>query len=1005
MLAAHRERSMTFGQPTIGLVLLLAVPGVARAAQRPAQPGAASFVVRQWDTRSGLPQNSVNDIAQTPDGYLWLATFGGLVRFDGVRFTTFSSRDHPGIGSDRALQLAVDSAGALWVGTENGLIRYAGGVFTTFTVRDGLPQNQVEGLYTDAGGTLWIRAGDHLLRVPSGTTAFTPVEIPPGQAVEVAEDDAGRLWVRHTAGLLRLEPSTGRLVPDSTILPPREIGPLIGRDREGGLWFVSRGRLVRWARGARTRLGAETGLQGQFSSIALAGDGTLWVVSQETGVWRLDPRGSTRARRVALPAGDSTFGALVVRVDREGAVWVGTYVDGLLGIRPRIFTTFPLVQRRRVSTTAILGDRAGRIWIGANCDAVNVIEQGRLRVHDLRPDSALDCVWSLALDSAGGVWFGTWGNGLHRMANGTFELVTASGALTDRLIMALHATRDGDLWVGTRNTGLFRLRNGQLLAHHDTARGMPHPHVNVIAEAPTGELWIGTVGGLVRLEGARLTTYSTANGLVHDNVRALLFDPDGTLWIGTYGGGVNRLREGRFSAITSAVGLFDDQISAIVPDDRGSLWFSSNRGIFRVTRRDLEAVADGRAGTVHSIVYGEPDGLDVLETNGGFQPSAWRAPDGRVWFPTIRGVAVLDPGAVRPNPVPPIVRIEQLVVDGRPVPVAPEVRIPAGSGNVEVVYTGLSSPAPEAVSFRYRLRGVDRDWVYVGGRRIAYYTHLGPGGYTFAVSAANRDGVWSDEGASLRMVIRPPLHATWWFRLLAAGVVGAAIAGLARLRLAERARVAEQAFARRLLESQEAERKRIASELHDTIGQDLLVVKNRAELALRSGAAEAAREQLTHISAIVSETLRHTREIAHNLRPAQLDRLGLATAVRSAVEQAASASGIAFTVETGAVDGVLAPEAEIGVFRIVQEGVSNILKHAEATQAEVALRRDNGGVRLVIRDNGRGFAAERATRPGIGITNIAERVKLMGGSLEVRGAPGTGVSLTIRIPGAAGGRG
>lgn len=993
---------MTIGQPVLfhGFVVFLAVPGLAGALQRPAPPDAAPYIVRQWDTRSGLAQNTVNDIAQTTDGYLWLATFGGLARFDGLRFTLFTSKTYPDIGSDRGLSLAVDSAGALWVGTENGLVRHAAGSFTTFTTRDGLPHTIIYRVYVDGRGTLWVVTERGLARFDPGARAFTAVDAP-SVSRELEEDDAGVLWARTDAGLARLDPASGRFVGDSSILRPRDVTRIVGRDRDGALWLAAPGALVRWRAGQRTVY--RRAEFGAVQRLAAAPDGTLWLGSLESGVWHFDPsQGPARARRYAIPQGPTRYTVRTVIVDHEGVPWAGTNVDGLLGFRRRLFTMLPLAQGGAVSTTAILGDGTGRTWVGANCDTVNVVEGGRARMFHLREGPAPNCVWSLAAGAGDTIWFGTWGDYLGRLAGGRLTWLGAAAGLSHDVVLAVHPARDGSVWVGTLGGGLNRLR-GDVAEVFDTARGLPDHHVNAIVEDRTGTLWVGTVGGLAALRDGRLTTWTTANGLSHDHVRAILPDSDGTLWIGTYGGGLTRYRNGQLRPITSAHGLFDDAVSAIVDDGRGWLWISSNRGIFHVRRRELEAVADGLASSVHSVAYGPADGLEVVEANGGFQPAAWRAPDGRIWFPTIRGVAILDPSVVTASAAAPMVHIEQLIVDGRLVEPGEAIRVPAGSGNLEVVYTGLSAPAPEGVTFRYRLRGVDRDWVYVGERRVAYYTHLSPGGYTFTVSAANRDGVWSEAGASLGFVIRPPMQQTVWFRIVVIAALASVVVGAVRLRLAERSREAERAFARRLLESQEVERKRIASELHDSVGQDLLVVKNRAELALRTTGVEGqAREQLEQISAIVSDTLKLTREIAHNLRPAQLDRLGLATAVRSAVEHAASASGISFRVETGQVDGVLAPEAEIGVFRIVQEGVNNILKHAGATQAEVALRRDDGGIRLVITDNGRGFVAERMASAGTGISSIAERVKLMGGVLEVRSAPGSGVSLTIRIPGLPG---
>lgn len=990
---------MPLPDKVFGLCVLLAAPVCAQS-QQAVLTDAAPYVVRQWDTRGGLPQNTVNDIAQTPDGYIWLATFGGLVRFDGLRFTVFSSKAHPGIGSDRALSLAVDSSGRLWAGTDNGLVRYAAGSFTTFTTGDGLPDPLVTDVCVDRFGTVWIATETGLARWSEESKRFRRAGSVRSVTRQIAEDDQGTLWLRTDAGLFRRDGnSQDRFVADERPVAGGRLVSIVGQDREGGLWLTIAGGLVRWHRGRQTRYGIADGVDGSYSRLSQASDGSLWLASPVTGLTRFRPGAAgARVSRFSLPGGARAFNAKAVFVDREGMVWVGTNVEGLLALRPRVFTMLPLAQGGEVSTTAILGDRRGRVWIGANCDRINVLEGGRLRMFRSRVGQSVPCVWSAAEDRSGALWFGTWGDYLYRYQDGRLEHVGASAGLTHDVVLAIHPSSDGTLWIGTLRGGLNRLYRGRISVF-DTATGLPSNQVMVVSDARSGGLWIGTTGGLSRFRDGRITTWTTQDGLSHNHVRAVLEDADGTVWIGSYGGGLTRFRGGRFRAITGADGLFDDAVSAIVDDQRGNLWISSNRGIFRVAREDLDAFADGRAPAVHSVAYRAADGLETEETNGGFQPAAWRAGDGRIWFPTIRGVAILDPRAAVRNTVPPRVHIERLVVDGRRVPLDSAVRLPRGSGNVELEYTALSTPAPEAVMFRYRLNGVDRAWVHAGERRVAYYNRLRPGRYEFTVTAANRDGVWNGVGDTLALAIRPPFYGTWWFQLLSGLVLLAALAAGVKFRMTQRSREAEHAFARRLLAGQEAERKRIASELHDSIGQDLLVVKNRAELALRTSDVEGpARDQLRQISHIVSDTLRQTREIAHNLRPAQLDQLGLAAAVRSAVEQVASASGIAFTVDAGPVDGLLAPEAEIGVFRIVQEGMNNILKHAGATAAEIGLQRDNGSVRLVISDNGSGFSRRLTIDPSLGISGIAERVKLMGGTFEVKSAPGSGVTLTISIP-------
>lgn len=979
---------------------LLAVPHATLSAQRAAPPDAAlPYVVNRWTTDDGLPQNTVNDILQTPDGYLWLATYGGLVRFDGVVFTPFPSIAHHGIGSDRAVRLALDTAGQVWVGTEDGLVRYAGGEFRTFGIRDGLPHTIVHDVTVDPRGGVWVATPAGVARVAGETVqGFGAAQGVADVVRDVAVDDAGIVWARTDAGLLRLAANGMAFARDSTsALDIAQPTQFLGLGPDQALWVRLPRGIARWSRGRLERFAIVAGEAGDAIVDAVtARDGSVWLASRSGGVWHFRPgAGGGRLERYAV-----SNWVRSVFVDRDGTVWAGTNVDGLLRFLPRVFTFLPLVDSVAPSTTAILGDRSGRVWIGANCGPTNVLEGGRLRLFRPRTGSAPECVWSLAEDRDGGIWMGTWGNALFRYAGGVVRRYAGADGLTDDVVLALYVDRLGVVWAGTLNGGLYR-REGRRFVAYDTAAGLPDNHVTFITEDRAGTLWVGTTGGLAHMRDGRFTAITTADGLSHNSVRAVYEDRDGTLWIGTYGGGLSRLRNGRLTAITAAEGLFDNVVSAILEDDRGNLWMSGNRGIFRVRRSALNDLADGRVRSVHSVAYGRVDGLLWTETNGGFQPAAWKGPDGAFWFPTIRGVAVVQPAQARGHPMPPGVVIERLVVDGRPRRHHNEVRVGPGARSVEVWYTGLSSPAPERITFRYRLAGLDEDWSYVGSRRIAYFTSLAPRRYVFLVSAANRDGVWNETGASLVLVVRPPFWSSWWFRIIVVVALLGTLHAVVRLRWArtQHSQRARLDFERRLLEGQEAERKRIAAELHDSIGQDLLVVKNRAQLALRApGTAGPAREQLEQISAIVSDTLRGVREIARNLRPAQLDRLGLSAALGATMEKAFEGSGIRFRLEVAGVDGVLGPTAEISVFRMIQEGVTNVLRHSGATEARIALSRGDGVVEVVIADNGRGFHPRGPTEAGFGLSGIGERVRLLGGTFEVRTAEGEGTVLTIRVP-------
>jgi signal transduction histidine kinase len=476
------------------------------------------------------------------------------------------------------------------------------------------------------------------------------------------------------------------------------------------------------------------------------------------------------------------------------------------------------------------------------------------------------------------------------------------------------------------------------------------------------------------------------------------------IWVGSYDGGLSRIKGNRISRITMRDGLFDNGAFQILEDAQDNFWMSCNRGVYRVSRKELNEFADGARRSVASIHYGKADGLLNTECNGGTQPAGFAARDGRLWFPTQNGVAVVDPRAVAGNELPPPVAIEEFILDNQSIVFPDAAVIPVDVKSFEIHYTGLSFVRPEQVRFKYKLVGLDADWVDAGTRRTAYYSHLSPGSYTFTVIAANSDGVWNEQGANIRIEVVPPFWRTWWFisiTSLAFVTLGGFLYRRRTLRL-KRKQAARESFSKQLIESQERERKRIAAELHDSLGQNLLVIKNRAMMGLIPTADPAqARRQLDEISATASQSIEEVREIAYNLHPYQLDRLGLTKALRAVLEKVASSSETQFSISIDEIDDVLPKTSEINLFRVVQEAVNNIIKHAGATEATVKIERTSNSIRVNIRDNGKGFspppASLAAAQVGLGLRGIDERVRILGGRCLIESVPESGTNVNVEI--------
>jgi signal transduction histidine kinase len=375
------------------------------------------------------------------------------------------------------------------------------------------------------------------------------------------------------------------------------------------------------------------------------------------------------------------------------------------------------------------------------------------------------------------------------------------------------------------------------------------------------------------------------------------------------------------------------------------------------------------------------------------------------WFPTQKGVVKIDPHHIRANDLPPPVVIEQVLLNRKSIGPAPMIEVQPGPSDLEIQYTGLSFTVPEKVRFKYKLAGLHEEWVDVGTRRAAYYNHVPPGEYSFTVIAANSDGVWNTEGAVIKIVVIPPFYRTWWFMVLA--VIAVALIGVAlyewRIWRLKRAKVTQEEFSRRLIQSQESERKRIAAELHDSLGQSLVIIKNRALFGINAPVDDQhARKQFTEISAQSAQAIAEVKEIAYNLRPYLLDRLGLTKAIESMLNKVANSSGVRFVTEVDSLDGLFSKDDEINIYRIVQESVNNIIKHAQAREAVVIIRRDGPSVSITVRDDGKGFSPEitdggAQPRRGFGLIGITERARILGAKPEVHSSPGRGTTLELKL--------
>jgi signal transduction histidine kinase/CheY-like chemotaxis protein/ligand-binding sensor domain-containing protein len=768
-------------------------------AARPAWPLDVTLRLNQhqalsWQIENGLPQNSVQAILRDHQGYIWLATQGGVARFDGVRFVVFDRSNTPAFQRENVLALAEDRDGSIWMGTDSGLIRYRRGEFTRLGVQEGLPSARVRALYIDADGILWVATGGGVCRLRLGLVLRDEksAQLATIDATRIRQTPDGTLWFPGVNGLYRF--AKGKVdrfgaaegLPDDTVydvLADRDGAVLAGTTR--GVARLADGRAVPVDFGHV--VGGDT-VRAVFRDAA----GSLYIGLERRGLARVV------GRAVEIYGKDEGFSANYVTdflEDREGNLWVASFDAGLACLRRTAFSGFGVREGLRTDDVqAIFQSRDGAVWIGTNSGGLSRVRDGHVRTWGRAEGLADDSVFSITEDSEGTVWVGM-PRGLSCIRN---DRVTSLPAVDQALIRGVRALlwhRD-TLWIGTSNGGLWTLRDGRL---SPVRPPVPSPTIYAILADRRGRIWVGGTEGLTVLEGGTARTFRTSDGLGDNSVLSLHQDEAGTLWAGTDGGGLSRIKDGAIVTVSVREGLYDSGVFAIVEDSAGLLWMSSNKGIYNVSKADVDALAQRRATRVRSTGYSTADGMRGSESNGGSSPSGWRTTDGRLWFAALRGAVILDP-ALRSHSGKPRVALEEVTYDRGSVRVRGALDLPPGHGELEFHYTGLDFRSPLGITFRYRLEGFEPEWTEAYGRRAAFYTNVPPGRYVFRVIARNKDGEWDNAGAAVPVRIRPHYYQAWWFfalcGLMAIGVGGAGVAVRVRAMNARERKLAKLVDAR-----------------------------------------------------------------------------------------------------------------------------------------------------------------------------------------------------------------
>ncbi len=742
--------------------LLLISANTAEASLAPDKP-INQFMLQNWQSAQGLPQNSVLALAQTPDGYLWLGTEEGLTRFDGVRFVNFD-RQNSGLDHNIIQALLVDRKGALWAGTQGGgLNRFDGEKFFTFNTRHGLPNYGITALFEDSHGILWIGTdGGGLVCMQEGKfkTFDKAKGLVDNSVSSVTGDDNGNVWVGTHDGLSRI--STGRFTNFSIQngLLSNDVRA-VKADRHGNVWVGTSRGLSRISASGIASFTTENSLKSNnIYSITEDRAGTIWVGTETGGLHRFV---NDRFTSYADDSGFLGKDIWSIFEDREGSLWVGTAGRGLTCLKQGLFTT--LTKKDGLSSNTILPvleDAEGTLWMGSDQGLMRR-KNGQTTLFTTKNGLPHNLVLSLAQDRNGAIWVGT-RHGLAQLKDNKIATFTMASGLPSDFILCAYVDRAGNVWIGTR-AGLSRF-DGQKFTTYTTKDGLSNNFVLCIEEDQNGALWIGTFGGgLNRFQHGTFHTYTTHDGLSSDVINAIYGDKDGVLWLATNNGGLNRFKEGRINTFSASGGMYADSIFQVLEDSKEYLWLTSNKGVLRYSKKQLNDFAEGRANLVSSAHYDAIDGMNSRECNGGFQPAGSKDKNGRLYIPTIGGLSFTDAGFTTKDNSRLQVVLEHVSIDSHGYSPRKPLAIPPGKGRLEFQFTAPSFITPEKLRFRYMLEGFDKDWIQAGGQRTAYYTNIPHGEYHFRVQVGDNDG-WKSELSTATITLRPHFYETIAFYFL-----------------------------------------------------------------------------------------------------------------------------------------------------------------------------------------------------------------------------------------------
>ena len=968
----------------------------------------------EWQIEEGLPQNTVQVITQTEEGYIWLGTEEGIVRFNGAEFKIFDRTNTPVFDASNTIQtLFEDSNRTLWIGTNNGLISFRKGHFTRYGVDQGLAGTAVNAITEDASGTLWVGTADaglYSCSLPRCLSFETYEGLSDEKVLTLLNTPDNTLWIGTEEGLISIADSNATRPFVHPSLEEVRILSLY-RTEDGVVWVGTQSGLFSYSnRSLAPHPSEHPTLQDGVWSIWEDGLGGLWLGMSQNGLVRL--RGEdveTFPEDVALSNGRIP----ALYQDREGSLWIGTDGAGLHRLRDGFFSS--ITEKEGLSENivqSVFESPDGSLWIGTE-KGLNRKKDGKI-THYTRADGLTDdFITSIAATRSEDLWVGTLEGGLNNIQQDEITSYTTENGLASNTIYSLYVDSQETLWIGT-DQGLSK-REGNTFTNFSTTHGLPSNFITAILEDQSNRLWIGTYdAGLVRQsDDSTFTTFASMEELNSDLVLALHEDDEGTIWIGTYGGGLSRIKDGQVTNYTTKEGLFDNVVFQILEDDFGNFWMGCNKGVFRIARAEFDAFDSGKVQRLTSISYDKRHGLKSRELNGGTQPAGWKGQDGKLWFPTIQGIASVDPDHLSTNPVESPVVIEQISVEHEPLPSQQQhsniLVLPPGTERIDFAYSALTYVSPEKVNYRYRLEGYESTWSDVVSYTNASYTHLDPGMYTFHVIAQNSEGIWNEQSASFMFELRPHYYQSayfWVILIFCVGLLG--ITGYRwrieqltnqhkRLEVAVTERTLDLTRAKEQIELQAEELRNsldekevLLREVHHRVKNNLQVITsllNLQSFRVKDPDTKALFKECH--DRINSMTMIHERLYQSD----DLSEIDLSTYLENISTQLArsyNADNRKIRLNINVEDVRLGLDQAIPSGLIVNELVSNALKHAftdrNSGEIDIEFSKTDSTYTLSVSDNGKGLpdAFDVSQTPSLGMKLVHALTQKLKGTLTVQ---------------------